>query len=177
MNPTHRQRLLLILALTVAGIWLGDRLVVTPLTKAWKERSARIVDLEKRVTQGSLLLARETVIRDRWSGIKTNTFSEELSVAESRVLKAFDRWSQESRMSILSIKPQWRRNGEDYMTLECRVDAYGSLGNITRFLYEIEKTALGVKVDSFEISPRDNNAQQLTLGLQVSALRLQTLEP
>lgn len=177
MNPAQRQKMLMVAAIAIAVVWLGDRLVVTPLTKAWKERSARIVDLRKKVTQGSVLLERESIIRKRWTGMETNTVSEELSVAESRVLKSFDQWSKDSDINILSIKPQWRRNAEDYMTLECRVDAFGGLSSIVRFLYEVEQTPLGMKVDSFEISPRDASGKQLTLGLQVSALRLQTLEP
>jgi hypothetical protein len=177
MNPAQRQKILMVAAVAIAVVWLGDRLVVTPLTKAWKERSARILDLRKKVTQGSALLERESIIRKRWSGMETNTVSEELSIAESRVLKSFDRWSKDSDLNILSIKPQWRRNADDYMTLECRVDAFGDLGKIVRFLYEVEQASLALKVDSFEISPRDNTGKQLTLGLQVSALRLQTQEP
>lgn len=177
MNPAQRQKMLMVAAAAVVLVWLGDRMVLTPLTKAWKDRSARILDLRKKVAQGSQLLERESILRDRWSGMRTNTLSEELSVAESRVLKSFDQWSQESRINVLSIKPQWRRNAEDFMTLECRVDAFGSLSSIVRFLYEVESTPLGVKVDSFEILPRDGTGQLLTLGLQVSALRLQTVAP
>ena len=58
------------------------------------------------------------------------------------------------------------------MTLECRVDAFGSMQTLTRFLYNIEKDPLALKVDLVEISGRDNEGQQLTLGLQVSGLLL-----
>ena len=38
------------------------------------------------------------------------------------------------------------------------------------FLYEVEKDPVGLKVDSVEISSRDDNGRQLALGLQVSGL-------
>ena len=43
---------------------------------------------------------------------------------------------------------------------------------LTRFLYSVEKDSLAMKVDSVEIVSRDNDGQQLTLGLQVSGLVL-----
>ena len=98
--------------------------------------------------------------------------SNNVSAAENQVLKAFDRWSQDGRISISSIKPQWKRNSDDYMTLECRADAFGSIQALTRFLFEVEKDPLALKVEAIEITARDNDGQQLSLGLQVSGLLL-----
>ena len=87
------------------------------------------------------------------------------------------KWSLDSRISVSSIKPQWKRGtSEDYSVLECRVDAAGSLGTLTRFLYEVENSPLALKVESVEITSRDNNGQQLALGLLVSGLRLAPME-
>jgi hypothetical protein len=86
------------------------------------------------------------------------------------LLSAFDRWSQASRISVTSVRPQWKRSGEDFATLECRVDASGNLGALTRFLYDLEHDPLGIKVDIVELTSRDPRGAQLALGLQVSAL-------
>ena len=176
MNPQNRQKLLIILAVGIAALWIGDRLVITPLLQPYKERTARIADLGKTVANGTQLMTRESIIRDRWEGMRTNTLPSEVSIAESKVLKAFDKWSRDSNLSITSVKPQWKHNADDYMTLECRVDASGSLSTITRFLYEVEKDPLALKVDGVELSARDNNGQQLTLGLLVSGLLITPVE-
>ena len=120
-------------------------------------------------------MAREQSIRQRWESMRTNTLPNPVSVAESQVYKAFDRWSQDSQISITSIKPQ-KQNADDYLTVEFRVDAFGSLSTLTRFLYNVEKDPLAVKVEGVEISSRDNEGQQLTLGLQVSGLLLNQAE-
>src|SRR3954453_20910612 len=172
MNINKRQQLLGILAIAVVAFWAGDKLVLTPLTNLWKKRVTQIADLQKSVTQGNLLLERKAGIRSRWQMMRTNTLPAESSVAENQVLKAFDRWSQDSRISITSIKPQWKHNAEDYVTLECRVDAYGSLSTITRFLYDVERDPLALKVEAVEITSRDNDGQQLSLAMQVSGLSL-----
>jgi hypothetical protein len=172
MQISNRQQMLALVAAAGVALLVADRLVMEPLKNAWKARSLRIVELRKAVTQGAQLRDRERTIRERWTSMKTNTLPENISAAENEVLRAFDRWSEESRISIASIKPQWKQADDDYMSYECRADAFGSLQAITRFLYEIEKDPLALKIDSVEINARDNSGQQLSLGLQVSGLRL-----
>jgi len=172
MNMTNRQQLLGVVAIVAIVLLAGDRLVVSPLSKLWKERSDQIAQLKKSFDQGSRLLERDKSIRERWNHMRTNTLSSEISVAQNQVLTAFDRWSQDSRIGINGITPRWNHSSEEYATLECRVDAFGSLGAITRFLYEIEKDPLGLKLEIVELTARDDRGRELNLGLQVSGLQL-----
>ena len=57
-----------------------------------------------------------------------------------------------------------------------RVEASGNLATLSRFLYEIEKSPMALKLDSVEITARDKDGQQLALGLQVSGLVLNSPE-
>jgi hypothetical protein len=173
----NRQKLLLIVAALAIGILAADRLVLTPLVRAWKDRSARITELRRSVTQGAQLLEREQTIRSRWHVMETNTLPTETSAAENTLLQAFDRWSEASRVSVTSLKPQWRPTDEDYVTLECRVDAAGSMSALSRFLFELENDPLALKVEALELSTRDNEGQQLQLAVQVSGLVLQLPTP
>jgi hypothetical protein len=172
MPIKNRQQVLVILVAVGAALLIGDRLVLSPLAAGWQARSKQIAELTKQVKQGSLLVSRDSVIRDRWDQMRNSTLPEDVSAAENEVLRAFERWSQESRISISSIKPQWKRAGDDYMTLECRADAFGSIEALTRFLYEVEKDPLALRVEAVEIAARDNDGQQLSVGLQVSGLQL-----
>lgn len=172
MNAKNRQQLLTIAAIAAIALLVGDRFILSPLIKSWNDRSTRIVELRKSVSKGAQILDREQTVRTRWNEMSANTLASDNSEAEDQVFKAFDRWAQESRISISSIKPQWKHNSEDYLTLECRVDAAGNLSSLTRFLYNIEKDALALKVDAVEITSRDNNGSQLALGLVVSGLVL-----
>lgn len=169
---TSRQQRLAIAALLGVALLAGDRLLLTPLTNSWKARAERIAQLKRSVTQGTFLIEREERIRARWNEMRTNTLDQQISVAESQVLKAFDRWSRDSGVSISSLRPQWKRGAEGYVTLECRADASGSLSTLTRFLYLAETDPLALKLDVVELTARDTDGQQLTLGLQVSGLVL-----
>jgi hypothetical protein len=118
------------------------------------------------------MLQREDRIHERWDSMRTNTLPDNVSEAENEVLRAFERWSEDSRLSVSSIKPQWKRAGDDYMTLECRADAFGSIQALSQFLYNVEKDPLALKVEAVEITSRDDTGRQLSLALQVSGLLL-----
>ena len=172
MNITNRQQFLGILTIIAVALWAGDRLVFKPLIQSWKDRSTRITEYKKSYQQGSQLLARDRAIREHWEHMRTNTVSSEQSIAEGQVLRAVDRWSQDSRISVTSVGTRLKQTAEDFATLECHVDGSGNLAALTRFLFEIEKDPLGVKVDSLELGAQDDRGSQLTLGLQVSGLQL-----
>lgn len=177
MKINNRRQLLTIAAIVGVGLLVADKLVFSPLVAGWKERSERIAELRKSVQQGELLMQRGEQIRNRWDAMRTNTLPDDVSLAENDILKAFERWSQDSRISMSSIKPQWKRTSEDYMTLECRADAFGSIQALSQFLYNVDKDPLALRVESVEITSRDENGQQLALTIQVSGLLLNPQEP
>ncbi len=172
MTLKNRQQLLGLLAGAAVALFAADKIIIAPLTNSWKARAAQISQLRKQVAEGRSLVQREQSLRGRWEQMRTNTLPINPSLAEQQVLKAFDRWSQESRISILSISPQLKHDTEDYTTLECRVEAAGNLNTVSRFLYDLEKDPMALKLQSVEVSARDTEGQQLALALQVSALVL-----
>jgi hypothetical protein len=176
MNLNKRQQFLAILAIVAVGLYVADKLVFTPLTNNWRNRSSRIAKLKEQVRDGTETLKRETALRQQWERMRTNTLSNAKPEAESQMLKAFERWSQEGRVSVSSIRPQWKETEEDYKTLECRADLSGSLSALAHFLYIIERDPLGVKVDSLEMTARNTEGSQLALVIQVSGLLLNPTE-
>jgi hypothetical protein len=172
MKIENRQQFLAVAAIASVALLALNMLVYAPLEKAWKARSARITELKNSIAKGEGLLREQQRIRSQWEHMKTNMLPASVSAAENELLKAFDRWSQEARISVQSIKPQSKSINDEYTTVECRVDAFGSLSALTRFLYEVEKDKLALKVEAVEITSRDNDGQQLSLGLQVSGLLL-----
>ena len=172
MQIKNRQQLLVIAAGALIGLFAADKIVIGPVWNLWKARSAQIAKLRKQVDDANHLIRRESSLNARWEQMKTNTLPTNESQAEQIVLKAVDRWSQKSGVSITSISPQWKHDADEYMTLECRVDATGNMGTVKDFLYSIEKDPLALKLQMVEISTRDPEGQLLNLGLQISGLVL-----
>jgi hypothetical protein len=179
MNLTipNRQRLLVIVTGVVVLLFVLDRIVFTPLTKMWQAHAAEIKDLRTKVATGRGTIARGPQTERVWADMQANALAKEPAQAEQDVISAFDRWGQSNRIELGSIRPQWKRGLSDrYSLLECRVDATGSLPMLTHFLYEMEQSPLALRVDSLEVTARDDGGQKLTLGLVVSGLRLSPLE-
>ena len=172
MNPTSRQKLLGILAITAVGLFMADKVMVTPLTNSWKARSVRIAKLKEQVRDGGETLKRETALTQQWEQMKQNVLNPAKPEAESQMLKAFGRWASEADVAVSSIRPQWKESENEYKTLECRADVAGSMSAIAKFLYQVERDEMGVKVDSMELQSRDTEGSQLALVVQVSGLLL-----
>lgn len=177
MNPKQRQQLLLILTGVVVALFAADSLIITPLTASWKQRSETIAGLRESIDKGRSMIEREQHTRRAWNDLRKNTLPANASQAEKNLLEAFDQWSRETRVTVSSIKPQWKRGvNEEYSLLECRVDASGELDRLAKFLYEVEQSEIALRIESVELTARDTSGRQLVMGLMVSGLRLQPLE-
>ena len=172
MRIDNRQKVLAIAAISAVAVLAADRLLITPLTGLWKERTRRISELRNNLEKGTSLLAREQAIRDRWDRMRKSALPTDVSAAESKVLTAVERWTKASAITFTSIKPQWKQNADDYKTLECRIDATGDMESVTRFVYELERDPLALRVEDLELSARDDNGQQLSLGVRFTGLVL-----
>jgi hypothetical protein len=172
MKPQDRQQLLAWVAAGSVALLAATYLVFEPLARSWSARGAEIARLRKSAEDGTRLLERGDSLRARWESMRRHALTNQASLAENQLLKAFDRWTQDSRVGVSAIKPQLKRGDDDHATLECRVDAFGNLGALTRFLYNVEADPLALRLDVVEIAARDDRGEQLTLGLQVSGLIL-----
>jgi hypothetical protein len=170
----NRQQLLIIGAIAAIALFAGDQLILSPLMKVWSTRATRVAELRKQITQGKMLAQREQSIRSRWEQMSRNALPNNTSGAEQQVYKAIDLWAQNSGIAISAITPQWKHDSDDYMTFECRVDAAGDLGKLSRFLYSVERDPMALRLELVELGARDKEGQQLSLGLQLSGLVLNT---
>ena len=173
MEIKKRERLLAILAVACFGILLADKLVLTPLAALWQSRATRIEELAQSLDEADLLLQREQSIRKRCKEMKRRALPTEVSLAEDRVLKSVERWSQSSGLGLTSMKPRWDRSEEDFAELEFAAFAAGGIHTIAQFLYELEKDPLAVKVDRIDMNARDDTGDELSLSLRFSVLALE----
>ena len=172
MKIKSREKLLILAAGLGIVLLAGDSLVVKPLTGFWKARTTQIAELTKSIKTGATLLAREKSIRERWTQMRTYALPSNISVAESKVFTAVERWTQASRITRKFLTPQWKQGANDFMTLECRIGAEGNLPSVARFLYELERDSLALKIDELMITTRDKEGQQLSLDVRFSGLLL-----
>jgi hypothetical protein len=168
----NRQQLLVIVAVSAVSLFAADKLLLGPLLKAWDVRAARIKVLRNQVSRGKMLVQRDRPIRNHWEQMQSRALTNNSSAAEQLVFNTIDGWARETGVLVNAITPQWKQDADDHATYECRVDASGDLSRLSRFLYRIERGALALRLDDVELSARDKDGQQLSLGLQLSGLML-----
>ena len=172
MKIQNRQDFLVMLTIAAVGLFVAVNFIFTPLQGWWSARQAQVRDLRAKVSDGNQLLKREAGIRSHWDDMRANALPASSSQAEQQFLKAVDGWARDSGAEITSLMPQWKNDATNYMTLACRVETAGDLGTLSKFIYDIEKGPLALRLDSVELSSRDNGGQQMTLGLEINGLAL-----
>ena len=172
MKNSRRQLLLKIIAASVVGLFLFDRMVLSPVLSRWAEQTTRIADLREKVQRGRQLLERETTIRGRWAEMQRANLPLDVSSAENLAFKGVGRWARDSQINLTSLTPQWQSHDEGYETLECRVAATGDQASLGRFIYELETDSLPVNLEECEFTTRDPRGAQLTFTAHMTFLRL-----
>jgi Tfp pilus assembly protein PilO len=172
MKIKNRQEFLLVLTIAAFALLVGVNFIYEPLQNWWSARATQIKDLRTKVSDGNQLIKRETVIRNRWDDMRNNALPANTSLAEQQLLTSFTMWSRSSGAEITGIMPQWKNDSTNYWTLDCRVEAAGDIGALSRFLYSVEKGPTALKIDAVELSAHDATGQQLTLALQINGLAL-----
>ena len=172
MKTNEREKLLVLAAALAIGLLAGDSYVRAPLYKFWQHRSERIEKLKKDLSKADFQLGRERMLHSTWERMKTNTLPTDVTVAENKIQRAVDQWERASKASVNSIKTQWKKTSDEYTTLECQADAVGSMPAIARFIYEMERDPMALKIEDIDITARDNNGQQLALAMRFSGLQL-----
>jgi Tfp pilus assembly protein PilO len=177
MKIENRQHVLLVVTLSLLGLYAANLLVYGPMVKWWDARQSRIKELRQEVKDGKSLIRRESYIRNDWANMRTNALPNDPSQAEQQLLRAFNGWASDSGVNVSSVTPQWQNNQDDYSTLDCRVEASGGLSTLSRFIYEIESDPMALQLASIELTASDDKGQQLTLGLDVNGLALISPQP
>jgi Tfp pilus assembly protein PilO len=173
METKNREKLLLIVIGGCAALWLLDVIVISPLFGVWDAREKTIADTRKKIADGKVMMERAPDLEKRWKSMRDNTLPSNLTLAESQLFNVFDVWGRTSGVALVGQKPEKKdSDSEDYQNMEWRADVTGNNQQIANFLYRVESSPLALKVESVELSSRDERGSQLALGLTVSGLIL-----
>ena len=172
MKIKNRQEFLVMLTVAAFALLVGVNFILEPLGGWWSARQTQIKELRTKVTEGQQLIRRESGIRSRWKEMSANALPANTSLAEQKLLTAVDGWSRSSGAEVTSLMPQWKNESTNYLTLTCRVETAGNLGTLSRFLYDLERGPLALRLDSLELTARDKEGQQMTLSTEINGLAL-----
>ena len=96
-------------AIAVVGLFLLDRIVISPAIDRWGEQTDRINALRQKVERGRQLLDRRDSIRNRWTEMMRANLPPEVSAAEGVAYQAIGRWVSASGITFSSLAPDRSR--------------------------------------------------------------------
>jgi len=177
LDVPERQRWLMLAAGAGALLLILNWVVITPLGDLWSAHADEIGRLRRSIAEGRSLVARGPHLQQVWSANRTQALPRDQAQSEHDLIFAFENWSRVSGVELGAVKPQWKQGATNASSLlERRLDATGSLAALSRFLYELGRAPMALRVESVELTSRDETGQRLTLGLTVTGLRLFPLE-
>jgi Tfp pilus assembly protein PilO len=138
-----REKLLILAAALCVVILLGDKFIISPMLNLWKTRAARIAALEESLNKGTVLTDREETLTQRW---------------------------QESGLNVTSLRPRWIDEGQEARKLEFSLSATGSMESVVRFLYELERDPLAIRLEDVELATHDEQGREITLSARFTGL-------
>lgn len=172
MGTDRRQRLLLIGAIAVVALLMGDRLVISPLTGVWKKWGETIGVDSANLAKFSPKRAED--MQNRWADMKKLSLPRELPEAENQVFTAVGKWAGTNRLALNSVQPKWLPDDKDAKSkkVEFTVKATGTLSSIAGFLNSLETDPMPLRVEDIELTTKDPKGAQLTLSLRFTGLVL-----
>lgn len=158
-------------------MWLADTFVFTPLTDLWRERSARIEELNQEIAKSGGLLDRQASLRKRWEEMTERGLPKRTSDAENAVFQAVNQWTSESKLGVTSLKPRWARLERDKQTFEVQLEGNGDMETVARFIYDLETSSLPLRVEDVSITSQDETGKHLSVSLRFTGLVLEEGQP
>ena len=92
--------------------------------------------------------------------------------AESAVFHALREWSQESRLTLSSVKPGKATTQGDLVALTFQVAGTGPMRSVAGFLWRVENARLPVRIEQLQLGSRKDGEDDLSLQLRLSAICL-----
>jgi hypothetical protein len=176
MSLSQRERLIVILTLVMAGLFLADRWVISPLWTGYSEDADRAELLEQDVIKTTRLLRHRHDIEARWTERQHDGLAAEVSVAEGGLLNHLERWAGQAGLTVSSMKPEREpvKKNDIIQRVRCRLIANGRMESIAKFGFALETAAFPVRLETMQMSSSDPQKDSLTVQFVVSTVCLVT---
>lgn len=167
---SKREKWIAVVACAVLALLVTDWYVLTPLLEA-RDR----VGIEHETKARELGEAAEALTQGRrsravWDEMVKGGLGVDPSDAESRMLNTLRAWSQETGLSISSIRPERVVKSNDLARIGFEATGNGTLRSVAQFMQRIESSSLPLRVHEMQVSSRSEGADDLTLRLRVSTI-------
>jgi Tfp pilus assembly protein PilO len=169
MGLSKRERIIFLITIVAVAALLGEYFIRAPLANRWGEIQGERRQLATQVKEAQNLFARQKQMERKYKTLLAEIQRND-SEAESRVAKALDQWSVDARLTLTSVKPDRLAGDKGLKEIVFVVAGKGSLDAVAWFLYQVETSALPVKVKYLQLGSTSEAGDNMSMELRLSTL-------
>ncbi len=171
MGLSKRERIIVLVTLLAVGALVADRFVRAPIANGLRELGVERQKSLAQVTKAKNLLQQKQQIEQKKALLSEGLRSD--AEAESLVARALDKWAEDARLTLTSVKPDRMASGNKGLREILFVIAgKGSLDAVAWFLYQVETSDLPIKVKHLQLGSTSEAGDNMSLELRISTLYL-----
>jgi Tfp pilus assembly protein PilO len=167
---SKREKVFAMVVGVAVGAFLLDYFVLTPWTESLSQIETETIKADKRLEQSRKTMAEASLARRKLRELRTAGLPLDPSMTESKLLNSIRGWAQESRLTLVSLRPDRTSSSKGLSALSFQATGSGSMHQITDFLYRIETAKMPVRVHEVQIASKTEGNDDLTLQVHVSSL-------
>jgi len=171
MGLSKRERIIVLVTLLAVGALVADRLVRAPIANGLRELRVERQKSLAQVTKAKNLLQQKQQIEQKKALLSEGLRND--AEAESLVARALDKWAEDARLTLTSVKPDRMASGDKGLREILFVIAgKGPLDAVAWFLYQVETSDLPIKVKHLQLGSTSEAGDNMSLELRISTLYL-----
>jgi Tfp pilus assembly protein PilO len=169
---SKREKIIALMTALVLGLLVGDRYILTPLMNQLNQWETEKQDLTVDLNKAQNLLRQRKVMDRKWKAMAGEGLAADAE-SESRVLHALDRWSQDTGLTLTSVKPLRLNPIKDELhEMTFIVAGTGTLHATAEFIWQIERAQLPLRIRDMQLGSSNESGTEMSLQLNISALAL-----
>lgn len=170
MQLSKREKMIAMVVGVAAGAFVLDYFVLTPWTTSLDQIETETIKADKRMNQAQKTMTEASKARSKLRELRAAGLPLDPSMTESKLLNSIRGWAQESRLTLVSLRPDRTSSSKGLSALSFQATGSGSMQQITDFLYRIETAKMPVRVHEVQIASKTEGSDDLTLQVHMSSL-------
>ena len=170
MPLSNRERVILITAAALVGVFLLDQLALTPAWQWRQDLADRRQITEQEARRVAWLIDQYPILEQRWKKMTRAGLAATASDAESEAYHAIRDWAHASGLRLQAINPERVIDDSTLPIIAFRATGIGPMRAISAFLKHLDESSIALRIEQLQIVSRRDGQDDLTLELRLSTL-------
>jgi hypothetical protein len=177
MAMTQRERMIGIVTGAAVGLFAVNRYALEPYLANRKAVSDEAKLIAAQNNEAQKTFNKQKRLNKEWQAMVSGGLKSDAGDAEQQLYEAVRDWAREARLTVLTSDPQRIAQKDRTQVVRLRVTGTGTTAQFAQLLWNIETSALPVKVDEFSLTSRSQGNDDLAVTMAVSTIWIRPPSP